>query len=82
MYSLLKAGYKGKQKRWEIKKIGYRPFLMIKQFGKEQGDQIVRIFAHWYIVYFGQFFEIYRSSPNFGATLLNGKSYAHFFTKK
>jgi hypothetical protein len=30
-----------------------------------QGDQIGRIFAYWSIVYFGQFFEDYRNSPNF-----------------
>jgi hypothetical protein len=30
----------------------------------EQGDQIGRILAHWVIVYFWQFFEKYRSSPN------------------
>jgi hypothetical protein len=27
-----------------------------------QGDQIGRIFTHWAIVYFGQFFETYKSS--------------------
>jgi hypothetical protein len=34
----------------------------------EQGDQIGRIFAQWAIVYFGQFFENHKSSPNFCAT--------------
>jgi hypothetical protein len=29
----------------------------------EQGDQIVRIFAQWVIVYFGQFPENYASTP-------------------
>jgi hypothetical protein len=33
-----------------------------------QGDQIGRIFAPWVIVYFGQFFENYRSSPHFWST--------------
>jgi hypothetical protein len=29
-----------------------------------EGDQIGRIFAHWVIVDFGQFFENYRRSPH------------------
>jgi hypothetical protein len=33
-----------------------------------QGDQIGRIFAQWAIVYYGQFFENYRSSRHFCAT--------------
>jgi hypothetical protein len=39
-----------------------------------QGDQIGRILAHWAAVYFGQFFENYRSSPNFWSTIFHGKS--------
>jgi hypothetical protein len=31
----------------------------------KQGDQIGRIFDHWVIVYFGQLFENYHSSPTF-----------------
>jgi hypothetical protein len=34
----------------------------------QQGDQIVRFFAYWVIVNFGQIFLSYRSSPNFGIT--------------
>jgi hypothetical protein len=30
----------------------------------DQGDQIWRIFAFWVFVYFGQFYKIYRNSPN------------------
>jgi hypothetical protein len=30
-----------------------------------QGDQIGRIFAQWVIVFFGQFYKNYRSSPKF-----------------
>jgi hypothetical protein len=41
--------------------------------GRRQGDQIGRIFAQWVIVYFGQFLENYRSSPNFGVTFSPGK---------
>jgi hypothetical protein len=33
----------------------------------KQGDQIGRIFAHWAIVSFGQFFENYKN-PNFKTT--------------
>jgi hypothetical protein len=32
-----------------------------------QGDEIGRIFAYWAIVYFDQFFENFKSSPNFWA---------------
>jgi hypothetical protein len=41
----------------------------------EQGDQIGRIFALWAIVFFGQFFENFISSPNFWVTVFHGKSY-------
>jgi hypothetical protein len=37
-----------------------------------QGDQIGRIFVHWAMVYFGQFLENYRSTPNFWATIFLG----------
>jgi hypothetical protein len=30
-----------------------------------QGDQIGRIFAYWTIYHFGQFFDDYKSRPNF-----------------
>jgi hypothetical protein len=33
-----------------------------------QSDHIVRIFAHWAIVFFGHIFENYSSSANFWAT--------------
>jgi hypothetical protein len=33
-----------------------------------QGEQIGRIFAHWAVVYFGQFLKSCRNSSNFGAT--------------
>jgi hypothetical protein len=33
---------------------------------KDQGDRIGRIFTHWAIDYFGQFFENCRSSRSFG----------------
>jgi hypothetical protein len=39
-----------------------------------QGDQIGRIFAYWVIDCFGQFFENYRSSPKFLATIFHGKN--------
>jgi hypothetical protein len=35
-----------------------------------QGDQIGRVFAHWVIVYFGQWFGIDKSSARFWATFL------------
>jgi hypothetical protein len=34
-------------------------------FDLEKGDQIGRIFAHWAIVYFGQFLDNNKSRPNF-----------------
>jgi hypothetical protein len=40
-----------------------------------QGDQIGRIFVDWAIVYFGQFFEIYRTTPKFWATFFSDTSY-------
>jgi hypothetical protein len=46
-----------------------------------QGDQIVRIFAHWAIVYFGQFLENYRGNTNFWSPIFYGKSYALILTK-
>jgi hypothetical protein len=39
-----------------------------------QDDQIGRIFAHWAIAYFGQFFENYRSNPNFWDTIFHGQT--------
>jgi hypothetical protein len=49
-------------------------------FPCNQGDQIGRIFARWAIVYFGQFFENCRSSPNFRAAIFSGKNYALILT--
>jgi hypothetical protein len=45
-----------------------------------QGDQIRRIFAHWVIVNFGQFFENDRSRTNF-RILFPDKSYVLILTK-
>jgi sulfur relay (sulfurtransferase) DsrC/TusE family protein len=42
-------------------------------FPLAQGEQIGRIFAHWAIVFFGQFFENYEGSPKFRATLPSPK---------
>jgi hypothetical protein len=39
---------------------------------RRQGDQIVRIFAQWSIVYFGHFLENYRSIPQIWATIFSG----------
>jgi hypothetical protein len=47
-----------------------------------QGGQIGRIFAHWAIVYCGQFLENYRSSPNFWTTIFLGKKYVLSLTIK
>jgi hypothetical protein len=33
--------------------------------GRKQGDQIGRIFVQWTIVYFGQFYDNYKSRPHF-----------------
>jgi hypothetical protein len=41
----------------------------------------VRIFAHWAIVYFGQFLENYRGNTNFWSPIFYGKSYALILTK-
>jgi hypothetical protein len=46
-----------------------------------QCDQFGRIFVKWEIVYFGQFCEYYKSSPNFMATFFHGKSYKLIWTK-
>jgi hypothetical protein len=35
-----------------------------------QGDQIVRVLAYWVIIFWGQFFENYRSSTHLWASLL------------
>jgi hypothetical protein len=48
----------------------------------QEGDQIGRIFAHWAIVFFGQFFEHYRSSPNFPATFIHKKVAYKFWQKQ
>jgi hypothetical protein len=38
---------------------------------QEQGDRIGRNFAYWAIVYFGHFFENYKSGPKFWATFFH-----------
>jgi hypothetical protein len=47
-----------------------------------QGDQIGRIFAYWAIVYFGQFSENYRSSPQLRGYFFHDQCYALILTKK
>jgi hypothetical protein len=47
----------------------------------EQGDQIGRIFAFWVIVYFGQFLENNKRSPNDWITFSHGKRYLSIVTK-
>jgi hypothetical protein len=37
--------------------------------GREQGDQIGRIFAHWVILYYGQFFQLQKAAHIFGLLL-------------
>jgi hypothetical protein len=37
---------------------------------RDQGDQIGRVFAYWVIAYFGHFYENYRNTLKFSATLL------------
>jgi hypothetical protein len=44
---------------------------------QNQGDQIGRIFAYWAIVYLGQIFESYISSPNYRATFFNVFSFMY-----
>jgi hypothetical protein len=46
-----------------------------------QGDQIGRIFAHWAIVYFGQFFENDRRSLNFLATFFHDENFVFSLTE-
>jgi hypothetical protein len=41
----------------------------------------VRIFAYWVIVYFGQYFENYRSSPDLKATFSKAKIIYSFLQK-
>jgi hypothetical protein len=48
---------------------------------RKQGDRIGQIFAHWVIVYFGQFFENYRSSPYICVAFFHGKVYAFILPK-
>jgi hypothetical protein len=45
-------------------------------------DQIGRIFAIWVNVYFGQFFENYRSGSKFLVTFFHDVSYVLIMTKK
>jgi hypothetical protein len=40
-------------------------------YRQRQGDRIGRIFAHWAIVFFGQFFVNYIISPHFCSTGAN-----------
>jgi hypothetical protein len=47
----------------------------------KQGDQIGRIFAFWVIVYFGQFLENNKRSPNDWTTFSHGKRYSSIVTK-
>jgi hypothetical protein len=47
-----------------------------------QGDQIGRIFASWVIVFLRQFFENYKSSPDFWATFFPRGSLCIEFHKK
>jgi hypothetical protein len=48
---------------------------------QKQGDQIGRIFACWAIVYLGQVFENYKSSPNSWAFFVHGTNYAYIFKR-
>jgi hypothetical protein len=50
--------------------------------GSEQGDQIGRIFAQWTIVYFGQFFDNYKSGQHFYASFFLSIDYVLILTKK
>jgi hypothetical protein len=45
---------------------------------RDQGDQVGRIFAYWAIVYFGQFLENHRSSPNSWLICFHGIKYVSF----
>jgi predicted nuclease of predicted toxin-antitoxin system len=47
-----------------------------------QGDQIGRIFSRRVIVYFGQFLNNYRNSPEFRAADFQSKDYVLILTKK
>jgi hypothetical protein len=49
--------------------------------GMIQSDQIGRIFAQWVVVYFGLFFEIFRSSPHFWASFFHSQGYALILAK-
>jgi hypothetical protein len=42
--------------------------LLLSKAAPKQGDQIGRNFAQWAIVYFGELYKNYRSSPKFSAT--------------
>jgi hypothetical protein len=46
----------------------------------KQGGQIWLVFADWAVLFFGQFFENYRRSPNFWSTFFHGRSYELIFT--
>jgi hypothetical protein len=47
----------------------------------DQGDQIRRIVAYWGIVFFGQFFFIYRRSFQFLAHFFQGENNVFILTK-
>jgi hypothetical protein len=46
------------------------------------GDQIGRIFAHWAIIYFGQWFEKLQKENIFWAAFSHGTSYVFILSKK
>jgi hypothetical protein len=47
-----------------------------------QGDQIGRIFAQWTIVFFGPFFDNYKTSSNSLSTYFHCRSYLLILAKK
>jgi hypothetical protein len=74
--------FKGPPKSTQIKIFGLKLnnlATLIKTTGQrkeslDQGDQIGRIFAYWTIVFFGQFLENCKSSPQIFATFSTIKS--------
>jgi hypothetical protein len=47
------------------------PQICVSLFFPEQGDQLGRIFNQWVIVYFGQWFENYKTIAHFWATFFH-----------
>jgi hypothetical protein len=59
------------------------PSCSLRSRGRQQGDQIGRIFAGWAIVFFGQFFsKIMKAAQSFGPFFPHFRLYIRFGKKR